>query len=117
MITIYGIKNCDKVRKTCKHFKKSNAKYQFHDWRQDGVDKKLIKDWLDEHEWQTLINQRGTTWRGLSEQEKQINGNKQAVELIYEYPTILKRPIICFNKKIFVGYDENHITSLIEKVV
>ena len=70
MITLYGIKNCDTVKKARKWLETNKVDYQFHDVRVDGLDKALLESWVDALGWETLLNKRGTTFRKLSEDDK-----------------------------------------------
>ncbi len=70
MITVYGIKNCDTVKKVCNWLTKNNIDYQFHDFRKDGLTQAKVKQWSGKVDWEVLLNRRGTTWRKLSDDEK-----------------------------------------------
>ena len=108
-VTLYGIKNCDTVKKARKWLDNHSVPYTFHDFRIDGLNKTLVNNFLKQIELETLINKRGTSWRKLSDKEKEFKNKTQAVELILENPTIIKRPVLNVNKKIFVGFsDENY---------
>jgi len=76
MVTVYGIKNCDTVKRACNWLIKNNIDYQFHDFRKDGLTQSKIKQWSGKVDWEILLNRRGTTWRKLSDDEKDsINKN------------------------------------------
>jgi len=105
-ITLYGIKNCDTVKKARKWLDNNSVPYTFHDFRVDGINKTLVNSFLKKIDVETLINKRGTTWRKLSDEEKDIKNKTQAVELIVKNPTIIKRPVLDANKKIFVGFSD-----------
>jgi len=108
-VTLYGIKNCDTVKKARKWLDANSVPYTFHDFRVDGINKTLVNNFLKQIDIDLLINKRGTTWRKLSDGEKEIKNKTQAVELMVENPTIIKRPVLAANKKIFVGFsDENY---------
>ncbi len=70
MITIYGIKNCDSVKKARKHFEQLSTEYQFYDFREQGVAEELLIQWLQQVPFQTLLNTRSTSWRNLSDSDK-----------------------------------------------
>ncbi len=75
--TIYGIKNCDTIKKARKWLDKNEVEYNYHDFRSDGISKSLINGWLKEIDWEVLLNTRGTTWRKLDDETKtSINKKK-----------------------------------------
>jgi Spx/MgsR family transcriptional regulator len=111
-VTLYGIKNCDTVKKARKWLDANSVSYTFHDFRVDGINKTLINSFLKQIELETLINKRGTTWRKLSDEEKEYKNKTQAIELMLENPTIIKRPVLNANKKYFVGFNEEHYKSI-----
>ena len=103
-VTLYGIKNCDTVKKARKWLDNHSVPYTFHDFRVDGINKTLVNNFLKQIDIETLINKRGTTWRKLSDKEKEIKNKTQAIELLIENPTIIKRPVIDVNKKYYIGF-------------
>ena len=90
----------------------NSVPYTFHDFRVDGIDKTLVNNFLKQVDVDTLINKRGTTWRKLSDEEKEIKTKAQAVELMIENPAIIKRPVLDVNKKITVGFNVENYKSL-----
>lgn len=112
-VTLYGIKNCDTVKKARKWLDANSVPYTFHDFRVDGINKTLVNNFLKHVDTETLINKRGTTWRKLSDEEKEIKTKAQAVELMIENPTIIKRPVLDVNKTITVGFSDESYKSLI----
>jgi arsenate reductase len=105
-VTLYGIKNCDTVKKARKWLDDHSVPYTFHDFRVDGINKTLVNNFLKQIDIEMLINKRGTTWRKLSDKEKEIKNKTQAVELMVENPTIIKRPVLEVNKKVTVGFSD-----------
>lgn len=103
---VYGIKNCDTVRKARRFLDKHNIVYHFHDVRADGVDSATIRDWLHHVDWQQLLNKRGQTWRQLSDADKNTLDESQAIALMSKHPTLIKRPVISDNDGCVVGFDE-----------
>lgn len=112
MMTVYGIKNCDTVKKACNWLTKNNIEYQFHDFRKDGLNQAKIQHWLKMIDWESLVNRRGTTWRKLSEQEKNDINKARAVKLMVEQPTLIKRPVIETGDQILVGFSEESYQQL-----
>jgi len=111
-VTLYGIKNCDTVKKARKWLDDNSVPYTFHDFRVDGINKTLVNNFLKQVDIETLINKRGTTWRKLSDTEKEIKTKTQAVALMVENPAIIKRPVLDVNKKVTVGFSEESYKSL-----
>ncbi len=104
MTTLYGIKNCDTIKKTRVWLSSNNIEYTFHDYRQDGLESK----WLEKAEqtlgWEIMLNKRGTTFRQLSEEQKEGVDKNAALALMLEYPAMIKRPILICNNKYFIGF-------------
>ena len=106
MLKIYGIKNCDTVKKARRWLEDHGIEHQFHDFRQDGLDKKQLSSWVEKSGWETLVNKRSTTWRNLSDKEKEITTNAQAIKLLMANPTLIKRPVVQSNNILLVGFKE-----------
>ncbi len=113
MIKIYGIKNCDTIRKTLKWFNDNNVSYEFIDYKKEPPTPDVAAHFLEAHNWETIINKRGTTWRKLDEQTKNAMNAQLAINLMIEQPSVIKRPIIEANGEIIVGYDELELKKLI----
>lgn len=95
MITIYGIPNCDTIKKTLDWLKEHNISYTFHDYRKDPVAKTKLQQWSTQLPWQELLNKKSATWRGLSPQEQASAEKKTgALSLLSKHPTLIKRPVI-----------------------
>lgn len=103
---LYGISNCDTIKKA-KHFLESNnVEYTFHDYRKDGIDNKLLNKFLEQLEWTELLNKRGTTWRKLDNSIKDNINKAQAKKIMLEQPAIIKRPVLLNNGKFYLGFSE-----------
>jgi arsenate reductase len=112
MLTLYGIKNCDTVKKARRWLEDHGVEYQFHDFRQDGLDKKLLTTWVENLSWEAIVNKRSTTWRNLSDKNKDISTNLQAINLLMVNPTLIKRPVVQNNKILLVGFKESEYNKL-----
>ena len=112
MLKIYGIKNCDTVKKARHWLEHHGVEYQFHDFRQDGLDKKQLSGWIEQLGWEVVVNKRSTTWRNLSDKDKDISSNLQAIKLLLANPTLIKRPIAQNNKTLLVGFKESEYKKL-----
>jgi arsenate reductase len=112
MLKIYGIKNCDTVKKARRWLEEHGVDYQFHDFRQDGLDKNQLTHWVDQVGWEAIVNKRSTTWRNLSDKEKEISTSPQAIKLLLANPTLIKRPVVEKNKTLLVGFKESEFKKL-----
>lgn len=112
MLTLYGIKNCDTVKKARKWLEAHDVDYQFHDFREDGLDKKELNNWLEKLGWEAVVNKRSTTWRNLSDKEKEISTNAEATKLLLANPTLIKRPLVVKNTTLLIGFKEAEFLTL-----
>lgn len=112
MPTVYGIKNCDTVKKARKWLDTRQVEYLFHDFRQDGLTKSQLQSWVKQVGWEILLNRRGTTWRKLSEDEKQSINQTRAIALMLEQPTLIKRPVIEVENEVVIGFSEQSYEEL-----
>lgn len=94
-LTLYGIANCDTVRKARRWLDAASIPFEFHDVRADGLDRNVVKGWLDAQGWETILNRRSTAWRALSESEKDGVNATSALALLLAHPTLIKRPVLC----------------------
>jgi arsenate reductase (glutaredoxin) len=95
MYTIYGIPNCDTIKKARTWFEKNNVPYQFYDYRKESLSAEKIKEWLAVFPWDKLVNKASTTWKELSEEEREaIVDGDSAIPLMMEKTTVIKRPLI-----------------------
>lgn len=104
VITLYGIKNCDTVRKARKWLDSHGVDYQFHDFREDGVDKDAVAAWIDELGWQNLVNRRSSSWKTLDEVERSKMDDESAQQAILMHPTLIKRPLLDTGKQRYTGF-------------
>lgn len=104
-ITLYGIANCDTVRKARRWLDQQQVSYAFHDFRKDGLQAAQIKAWLSRVDREALLNKRGRTWRELSAKDKQIETDDQVIALCTRNPTVIKRPVLVTGKQIEIGFD------------
>jgi len=102
---MYGITNCDTVKKARKWFEAERIDYDFHDYRKDGADAGKLDDWAAELGWEVLLNRRGTTYRGLSDIDKANIDRAKAVRLMSQHPSLIKRPVIEHDGGLLVGFD------------
>lgn len=112
---LFGISNCDTVKKARRWLEQQEQAYRFHDFRKDGLTSQQIKGWLKQVDWETLVNKRGRTWRELSEQDKNIHTASEAVTLCARFPTLIKRPVLVNGDQIEVGFTPDRYSKLFKK--
>lgn len=104
-ITIYGIRNCDTMKKARAFLDKNGVAYSFHDYKASGIEKKKLEGWAKTAGWETLLNRAGTTFRKLSEKEKEGITEKKAIALMLSQPSMIKRPVLELpGGKLIVGF-------------
>ena len=112
MITMYGIPNCDTIKKARNWLKDNDVNYDFHNYKKDGVPEKELSQWVKTVGWEVLLNKRGTTWRKLDDKTKDNINEKSAIKIMLDNPSIIKRPVIANGKTILVGFTENEYKQL-----
>ncbi len=113
---VYGISNCDTVKKTVVWLKQNNLGYEFHDYKKLGITKEKLKEWCDQLGWETVLNKKGTTWRDLSEEEKNgVKNQRAAINLMIEKPSMIKRPVIEKDGRLLLGFNEEQYKELLKK--
>jgi arsenate reductase len=112
MVTLFGIKNCDTVKKARRWLETENIEYQFHDFRIDGISAEQVATWLDATSLATLINKRSTTWKALSDTDKDNINVDNAVPLILEHPTLIKRPLLAIGTEVHLGFNDKTYHTL-----
>lgn len=103
-ITIYGIKNCDTMKKARAWLDQRGVAYAFHDYKTEGVDKASLERWATQAGWETLLNRAGTTFRNLPENARANLTEKKAIALMLEQPSMIKRPVLDVDGKLTVGF-------------
>ena len=118
MFTMYGIKNCDTIKKARRWLEENQVEYRFHDYRADGIDAQLLHTFIAELGWEALLNTRGTTWRKLDESLRATINNADAVAaLMLEMPAIIKRPLLWApGKPMLLGFNESSYEKFINEV-
>ena len=118
MLTMYGIKNCDTIKKARRWLEAHQIEYRFHDYRADGLERAQLDTFIAELGWQALLNTRGTTWRKLDESlRNSIDNADAAAALMLEMPAIIKRPLLCApGKPMLLGFSESSYTQFFNEV-
>jgi len=104
-VTIYGIKNCDTMKKAFAFLDKAGVAYEFHDYKKAGVDRALLERWSRKVGWETLLNRAGMTFRKLPDKDKEGLTEAKAMKLMLSQPSIIKRPVLDLGGgKLLVGF-------------
>ena len=103
-ITIYGIKNCDTMKRARAWLDSHGVAYDFHDYKSAGIAKDKLKQWSDRLGWEVLLNRAGTTFRKLPEEEKEGLNEKKALALMLAQPSMIKRPVLEVGGNFLVGF-------------
>ena len=110
--TIYGIKNCDTMKKAFAFLESRKLAYEFHDYKKDGVPPGKLDEWAKSAGWEKLANTRGPTWRNIPDAEKVGLTGARALKLLEKYPSAIKRPVLEAGSKLLVGFDPGDYAKL-----
>lgn len=103
-VTVYGIKNCDTMKKARAWLEAHGVAYAFHDYKTEGVGKAKLEAWVKQAGWETVLNRAGTTFRKLPDADKNGLSEKKAVALMLAQPSMIKRPVVEHGAKLLVGF-------------
>ena len=112
MTTLYGISNCDTIKKAKKYLTDKNIEFSFHDYRKDGISKEMVTTFSQHIDWQDLLNKRGTTYRQLSDEQKQTLDKDKALDLLVEHPAMIKRPVLIHAGSYYLGFKRKKAHSI-----
>ena len=112
MIKLYGIPNCDTMKKARKWLEGRDIAYEFHDYKKAGIDETTLRSWVKELGWEILLNRRGMMWRKVPQETKDGIDEASAVQLMLETPSIIKRPVLDLGDKRHVGFKEKEYEAL-----
>lgn len=113
MLTVFGIKQCDTCRKALKWLAGQGVEHRFHDFRVDGLDADLLRGWFESDFADQLVNRRSTSWRQLSDEQRQFEGEAR-LRLLLEVPTLIKRPVFVTDTIIAVGFKPKELVELLK---
>lgn len=114
MVTLYGIPNCDTVKKARRWLAERGIDYRFHDFKKAGVPEAQLQQWLAEFGWETVVNRKGTTWRKLSDAEKAaVTDSASAKSLLLQKPSMIKRPVLESPRGRVIGFNESEFKSIV----
>ncbi|MFS2153769.1 ArsC family reductase [Rhizobium sp. Rhizsp42] len=103
-VTIYGIKNCDTMKKARTWLEEHDVAYDFHDYKASGIDRAHLEKWTHEAGWETVLNRAGTTFRKLPDDARENLDREKAIALMLEQPSMIKRPVVEADGKLLVGF-------------
>lgn len=115
MTTIYGIKNCDTMKRARAWLVSHDVNHVFHDYKVAGIDRATLDGWVKKVGWQTLVNRSGTTFRKLPEPEKADLTEKRAIDLMLRQPSLIKRPVLDVRGRVTVGFAAEAYAKLFDK--
>lgn len=104
MTKLYGIKNCDTMKKAMNWLSENGVAYEFVDYKKAGVAEANLPDWAARAGWEKLLNTRGLMWKKLSDEERAAVDAQKALKLMAQYPALIKRPVLDTGKKLLVGF-------------
>jgi arsenate reductase len=113
MTTLYGIPNCDSVKKARTWLDKNGLAYDFHDYKKQGIDAATLKRWCAEFGHEQVLNQKGTTWRKLSDAERSDLNQAKAIRLMQAHPSLIKRPLLDTGERRVLGFSEAGYKALL----
>lgn len=116
-MNVYGIKNCNTVKKGLEWLKKNKIEFEFHDYKSKGITQAKLKDWSKQVGWESLVNKKGTTWRQLADEQKnRVTNQKEAIALMLEKTSVIKRPLLEVEGRVVaLGFDETEYKAALKK--
>lgn len=115
MLTLYGIKNCDSVKKARRWLDDKGIEFRFHDFREDGLEQAQVAAWLDELGWETLLNKRSSSWKALDQATRDSMDQNKALSAIMQQPTLIKRPLLDTGKARSCGFSAERYQQLLSQ--
>jgi len=113
MIKVFGIKNCDTMKKAFNWLSDNEVAYEFTDYKKAGVAEAHLPDWSQRAGWETLLNKRGLTWKKLTDAERAAVDEEKAIKLMAQYPSLIKRPVLDTGSQLLIGFTpENYAEQL-----
>jgi len=113
MIRVYGIKNCDTMKKAMTWLTENGVPYEFIDYKKVGIAEANLPEWDSRAGWEKLLNTRGLMWRKLTDEERSAVDREKALKLMAQYPSLIKRPVLDAGSQLLVGFSpENYAAQL-----
>lgn len=115
-VTLYGIPNCNTVKKARDWLQNKSIDYEFHDFKKQGITRALLQGWSSKVDWQTLLNRKGTTWRKLEIKNADTLTKSDALKIMCDHSSAIKRPVMVKGNKVWVGFDEDIYNTIFTTV-
>jgi arsenate reductase len=112
-LTVYGIPNCDTVKKARVWLEQHGVAFAFHDYKKVGIDRPRLEAWVSEHGWETVLNRAGTTFRALPDADKADLDAGKAVDLMLAQPSMIKRPVLDLGARTLVGFKPERYAAVL----
>ena len=112
-VTMFGIPNCDTVKKARVWLGENGVEYLFHDYKKAGIDRARLEGWVAEHGWETILNRAGTTFRALPDADKTGLDADRALALMLSQPSMIKRPVLDLGDRTLVGFKPELYAALV----
>ena len=109
---IYGIRNCDTMKKARAWLEAHGVQHEFHDYKTSGIERARLQEWIDKVGWEVLLNRAGTTFRKLPDSRKTELSQVKALELMLEAPSMIKRPVLEHGKELVIGFNADKYSAL-----
>lgn len=103
-VTLFGIPNCDTIKKAKKWLTTNDISFEFHDYRKDGITPQMVEAFCAQLDWLNVLNKRGTTYRKLTDEQKSAINEHSVIPLLVAEPAMIKRPILLVNEQYFIGF-------------
>ncbi|MES2128585.1 MAG: ArsC family reductase [Pseudomonadota bacterium] len=113
---LFGIPNCDTIKKARTWLGEQGLAFDFHDFQKQGLERATVAAWLEQLDWEVLVNRKGTTWRGLPDERKAaITDKAAALELMLEFPSVIKRPVLDGAGQLSVGFSDAQYRTIFKR--
>lgn len=116
MIKLYGIPNCDTMKKARTWLNEQGIEYDFHNYKKDGLNEQVLRTWIDAVGWEVLLNKRGMMWRKVAEDVRTNINEESAVQLMLDTNSIIKRPVLDVDGEYHVGFKADQYQQIFNKV-
>lgn len=111
-VTMFGIPNCDTIKKAKKWLQSEGIEFDFHDYRKQGINEALVTEFCSELGWELVVNKRGTTYRQLTQEQKDSLNEVSAIQLLIEQPAMIKRPILKVDAQYHLGFKADQYAAI-----
>lgn len=114
-VKVYGIKNCDTMKRAFAWLEEHGVAYEFHDYKREGASAERLAAWANSIGWEKLANTRGPTWRKIPDADKAGLDERRALALLAAHPSAIRRPVVEAGKALLVGFDADEFASALKR--